>query len=723
MTIPTDDIGTIVGILGLSAVGLATIAVNIYRFVRKKIYDQVDKKQLGKDYDHFLEKARSHGAFDPKRDVRLWKVVEQREKQIYEKLLLAINEDLELRLTRRAPGSTVKKLSDVCGSGYVEPKFEKMPDRFSGSNITDEKPILLSQITFHNLVVVGRAGTGKTIMSLRLARQATLNGQSPICVINFEDFSNGQAPNHLKSLFDLATYLGMKYHIAESPLEFSILSNLISSKVRFIIDGLDEISRSISKSNMEDFLSSWLFQNAIVVCARETYFQSNLAEDPTIENKSVLRILELEEQAITPAIETIFKSFELEDQASLLNTLIQLREDFESVKEITRNPLVLTMFVELGDGLSGVYDIATLYERFISIACEKDISRNSLSLDSNSLVSILKDLAWQLFKLEERNADSGQFLSRENMRRAASRVAPRIAYEDLQEVLKNSALMISAPLKTSQAPDRWVFIHRSFEDFLVAKRFYDWLVEDSAHGGDFTMYLETPDVSYYLKELFQRIVQESTFQIRACRRLHEKLRKLIADQDASSDLLEKTSLNFQAGQAAYHLGIIANEDSRIYLQSLVQSTEEFWIRRAAAIGLAFSGAGSSLNNLIDEMRSKATDGDLELVQQNIGIELGFYGDQEFDPQNPYVDLGSPSCGELVGTIAKELNLDIEAPNWRMCLFNLVCLSKYRPCSLDSFKTELEEYKPLLINALSQLENEPAMAVAPEVQELRSLLIE
>jgi len=204
-------------------------------------------------------------------------------------------------------------------------------------------------------------------------------------------------------------------------------------------------------------------------------------------------------------------------------------------------------------------------------------------------------------------------------------------------------------------------------------------------------------------------------------RLKRNLDSLLAAREGTTDEFTARNHSFMAGQMAYYLGMVVDDSTYSSLYDIATLETEFWIRRAAAIGLAFGGYPAALNRLIDEMKDAIAGGDFCLARKNIAIELGFYGDQRLDPRDPTLDLGGQSCERLVTRLCSELCSDAEMPNRRMALFDIIYLSQHRSVSEASFESTLLQCKAVLGKALDRMESERNAIDFPEVREVRSIL--
>lgn len=709
-------------VLGLSLAGLGNGLYRIVRWIGLRVAERADRRALGdKEYTNWRRLADQSGVSIGQGG--LTRHIKLTAEELSAAAVDALSLEIGGRLDRPASGTVNLTYRDLLESDDL-----LMPTAFASE---DGETTVLSRgplptegpAAAKGLLVVGPAGTGKSMLcrSLEHAWLRDPERASWVVALDSLDFpaSGGSGLATGSRDWFLSVLQQRLFQDPLSAFERRVFSEFMDDHVLVLVDGLDEITSHLTISDTERFLTSWTFRRSSVVTTRHSHYESALFGNPSIQR--FFRIVfsrTASEMDLSNYIDSLSRRFLAPADADVRATETKaLRARDPAIRELTQNPLLLTMLVsthEFGRG-SGPIDVSSVYRAFVRQSLERDAKAGRNSIPIDVMVSALCELAWLRFR------GSAAQISRSSLYTAVADV-PFPARAQVVDALEACPLLTLQMRGSVSREDYDIrFYHKSFEDYLVARRVDDWLRGKSEVGSDFFEYIDSPEVTFFLKEAIFRLNSEPSLRGFAARRLRELLEETLRSRRQVPDERSARVRNFAAGQVAYYLGILGEVDVRLWLERVVTQEADFWVRRSGVIGLAFGGAPAAFHAFIDEMCAGIAAGDLAMARRNIAVELGFYGDQVFDPLDPTCDRGTDSCRRLVSRSIVELTLDVEAANWRMILFNLNYLARYREASLRSFATEITEQLPELMRVLRSLKRDREKASFPEIGELEETL--
>lgn len=737
------DVSTLATVLGFGAVGVFVAAKFVATRLLATIYELVERRQLGSQYDTMRKLAIEDGAFDPKKNIRLYPILMESVTDANRALIVSNTERLAARLNRLASGSTKLRNKDLLSSETLLLPFCFSRDidgcsldleEFSATVLRPAPEGPGSPGNRRHLLLAS-AGFGKSLTCLAMekdAREDDVLGDRLIFMVTAEDFadheqhSSGSATlgDEWWSVNLFASRLGWR---SPSELQRRALRREIQDNAVILIDGLDEIAARLDSSSFELFLQSWLFLQARLVTSRASFYRAALEGHPAVRSHERYWLNTPTALAREGFMEGVCLALHGESGGTKFRMLKKLLQDHESLAELTETPLLLMMLLEIDhvERWTGVQiDTVGVYEEFVRQVLDRETLRLQKVISRDTLLAIYQEMAWLLISADSRD-ETHSGVTRAQLLEINRRLARRGNGANEQSVL--DAIMASPLVLIVASPGlRGVglqvsFTHYSFPEFLVAQWAFGWMSGDSERGDDFFSQLETPGVSAFLKEYLARSLTHPVTARAIGNRLARKLDALIAAERTAADEGLGRRRTFAAGQVAYYLGMIDDPRTRPALAAMASSDADFWIRRAAAIGLAFGGQSNSLNGLVDEMHHQISKGDFTHARKSIAIDLSFYGDQPFSILDPTGDAGGPTCRRLVTRQCHELCADAEVANRRNCLFNIIYLFRHRPQSKESFVETFRETGPMLWKALDDIEN--AGAHIPELAEVREIMRE
>ena len=724
-----STVEAIVAIVGLSVLGLITAFRRAYGWLIARLHRRSDRLKLGdREYAVWQRLAKQSGLdLDGESVVRQIADVAT---ELSASVVSGLRSEITERLAKPASGTIGLTYGDLLEEPdlLIDQKFVDSDGNVlvggSGRTLVERTSDPLRR----GLLLVGDAGTGKS-MACRWIEHYSLRQPSPttwLFTIDVHDAGDTEAGTYAVGSSDwlLGVVERRLFQAPLSPFERKVMSEQLDSSLELIIDGLDEIAARMSTSDAERFLDSWAVRHASVVTARSSFYETSLVGRQTLGPLRAAFACEPDERQLVRYIESLSRRMypAAEAAAAHAAAALGLRERVDAVRELTRNPLLLAMYVSLRSfDQTASPTASTVYREFVRQSLNRERTEGRTALPLDILIPALCEIAWLDFQ------SGSSFATRTTLYDAVAAL-PMVPPSERFAVVKDleGCLLLTlwdAPALAAE-DYRASFYHKSFEEYFVARRVEDWLCGRVAdRGSDFFFHIDTPEVTFFLKEAIEGIDDDPALRQEASIRLKNLLIESLEARTSASDEGAARLSNFAAGQVAYYLGMLGDRSVQRWLEDLVETESVFWIKRSAVIGLAFGGAPAAFHRFIDEMRSGIEQGDMSLARMNIAIELAFYGDQPFDSLDPTYDAGGDSCRRLVGRSFLELGMDVEAANWRMILFNLNYLARHRAGSSRCFREEISSRRDELLAELQVMASDPTRSRFPEITELFAVVSE
>ena len=733
-------------ILGFSVVGVYVVIKRILLLLIRSLVRRSDRRKLGPEYNKLVKLMERDPSFDRKSP----RSIAKHTKRVGDELRQLITECLAARNAAsealHASGSTRLRYRDILTrDGLLMPlsfQDERTKEILSIGLLVDDIKRQRSEaedISRARYLIIGDAGTGKSLSGIFV--EATINTQSVSGVswvfsLRAEDFLRGShqevqslvGREDFGSLAWCAEILAKRIGLAQpSELQRYQLMRILEYDALITLDGLDEIVQRLGRCEGERLISSWLFRKADIIWCRTVFYYTFLLGTAAISDVRVVSIQMPDMVDRTRFLNAACLAIHGENSAPALATIERGLREQPAIASLVQTPLLLMMLVEITEdsaALQIVNDSVSVYSAFLTKILRRDSSRVGFLWPEGIVSAILSDLAWTVFVVSRSVRRGIDRIDRVAVRDAIHRHIPTITQADLSALEEGILeLPIFHTSRELSSPYHYTvyFSHESFGEFLVALKLYQWLLDKSQGGEEFFDVIETPGISYFIKNYIARLRLSEKDQAIAAQRLDDLLTcQLRKATGAPSEIAGRIG-TFSAGQVAYYFGMLANATQRKVLEKLADSHEEFWIKRAAAIGLAFGGDAKALDRLINSMWSDMEAGDFSTARKNMAIELGFYGDQEFDCLDPTRDTGCTKCERMMTQIARQLDSFIESPNWRMDMFDVLYLAKHRPESRGDFDRVCGALRPRFLVWLKSAKLNPRLNCYREVGELDLLL--
>lgn len=711
-----NNIAALSAVLGFGLLGVLVAAKKLFINVRGLILTYTDKRYFKDRYLHCRELAVRDGCYSRTEAKSLVTAIQELKESVTSSIVVSLQDRLRVQLARHASGSTTLTMGDL----VREEKF-RLPLRFLDHR--SEEPINIATLydrllragsqpgpTAVKYVLRGGAGWGKSLACLWMVAKSTLGDDAAldgkvILLITVEDVGTNDALGSEAWLIDaIARRVGRAFL---SDLQREVVADFIHNRSLIVIDGLDEFYERLGTTAGDAFTTSWVFERAHLIATRTSHYEASLRGMPIVRRHEILDIPEASMHERLAFINEVCRTKNEEGAASQMAAIVRVLEKSTSLEQVSRAPLILMMLTEIPAsdlGLQGSFRSVDIYRTFIDQLMQRDSGRLRDVSSPDELASIYRRLALCIYETIRNHERALGALDIAELRNTISAGNARTLSEVRQletAILDSPLLRVSRADPADKSSILVAFAHESFLEFQVASLVSHWARGLEQEGASFFDFLESPGVSVFLKEYIDKLKSNPSSQARARTALLDLLDQLAMRLSVASSERDGRIAVFALGQVSYYLGMLANDTVASKLTNLASTNHEFWVRRCAAIGLAFGGRSSEFDKMVDELVDATDRGDFYLPRKNIAIELAFYGDQPFNRLDPCADSGLPDCRRLVSTVVREMQLEIEAPNWRMGLFNLFYLAFFRPESAKSFLATISEYRDELLRLVER----------------------
>ena len=715
---------------------------------RRQYALQDDRKALGLDYGVIFQHAMNTGLLDADPSRSLKTIYTEQYQLVFATLLewqkrVALHEQSRLvsgSLSFRF-GDIIKKSSSLCIPLRLRCPSLNVTTTIGFLKLFDQP---ISSLVDRPVAIVGDAGFGKTFLCHNvLAHVVAEHSDRIVIIIRPDDIETISKSSHsFLSLYAVADWLAEQvFADATLPIHIHIIRSLLAEQALVMVDGLDEIVPRIPDTFRSRAYNSWLLKNAHVITTRFWHYQHLRDHTDIFSHRHTIvidRLTVADCDSFLRAALKLITPMHAERAFTACRTALEgLSSSFPSTPSLPvatstgppavagATPLLLLMLVELsqvflkGGDLSYAVDI---YGHFTSRILRQELARHDATVDELAARHFLQDLAWKMFASgkDDRQATFTALSDSEvnALTSEHSESVPGLT-QFAQRIVADSALL-QKRLHSSISVEFVTFTHQSFLEYLISERVRDWILGNRQGGDDFIDQLETPQITVFIKEFIDKIAQVPVFRDQAVRTLASQLQIDIQARNAATTELDRRKYTFRIGQIVYHYAMFRRMPDDLINLALQDSS--LWVRQAAAIGMAFGGNPNPLHSYIDQLRLDVRNGNFVNVGAHIATQLSFYGDQEFDLLDPTRDLGGMSCRKFVTRVVHELWLSAEAANWRVNLFDLLFLSRYRPSAQASFAEALTEVRDSLSAVLPLIRGRYGDTY-PEIRELETVLAE
>jgi len=353
----------------------------------------------------------------------------------------------------------------------------------------------LGEKNYPILVILGDFGTGKTTYVTNLIKQFAdryvkdNDFYLPISVQlkNFTKFWN---------LEDLIKNYNILYGLSINDFE----NKFRQGKILFVFDGYDELPKgTVEKFNEVNSLVS--ARNKVIITSRTHYFENKedeeLSLDPesmdftgiSLKDKSKVKIVYISlfsENDIKRYLkryfgvnwfaryETINKIYNLSDLSKrpiLLNLIVQTLSDFSlTTGEITQSKL---------------------YDTYVN----KWMNREKRKVNPKYVSVVMEELAFKMFTENKNVITIDEIYETVDRKFRADIMKGRVDIDDINKKIRTASFIYR------DSEDNFVFMHRSFMEFFIAKKLSQEINEDIIDSNILRKKMLTPEIISFIKEM------------------------------------------------------------------------------------------------------------------------------------------------------------------------------------------------------------------------------
>ncbi|MGB2804668.1 MAG: pentapeptide repeat-containing protein [Candidatus Zixiibacteriota bacterium] len=340
-----------------------------------------------------------------------------------------------------------------------------------------------------HLAVLGDYGTGKSWLCVRLAKKLgdafreAPSGRPVPLLLSFKSYRSGMELDEM-----ISRAISRDYGLKDCD-SYRIQETLRNRKTILILDGLDEMAREVGRRDaLVQFtrLGVPSAARAVVTC-RTHYFLSGTEQrevfNPETDvllrgsapNFEILHLKLFDETRLEDAIRRRVKLGDARHVMSFVRSTYNL-------PELCARPVLLALVCESYEALQAIkreVTSADLYESYLKAWLTRELRSGRLAIAPHEVLAFFENLAETLLR-----RNTLWLRGREFGKRVAT-FAGELGLSDGESKSLARQLATSTFLKRSGG-NGWEFVHRSFQEYLYAKRFFRWECETNGEG-DFSV--------------------------------------------------------------------------------------------------------------------------------------------------------------------------------------------------------------------------------------------
>ena len=317
--------------------------------------------------------------------------------------------------TRRVPGSTRLRLSDLLASGGMLMPFRARSIIGKDQQQFDpvDRAVNSARQTHPPLFIAAPPGAGKSTLAYtvwnQLAEPLIVNGADgaadiglvPI-LIDLRDYREEVMSPDFGSREWLIRRLDDSVGSSNAFNWVSISTSGLGVPTRafIILDSLDELLAALPSNAIAEIVNRFTFRVAQVICCRLQFYERYLNTIPfAYGDVAQLELPRRDEQ--WSFVHDYYKACFPQVAEGLEKQFRRRLESSPRLADVCRNPLRLTMALDLlsplSDELPRSTDLSTLYSAYIDNLLKVEAARRDSILEPEAKFELLKNLAWKFY--------------------------------------------------------------------------------------------------------------------------------------------------------------------------------------------------------------------------------------------------------------------------------------------------------------------------------------
>jgi GTPase SAR1 family protein len=503
---------------------------------------------------------------------------------------------------------------------------------------------------YPKLLIWGQPGAGKTTFLKHLAIHTIQElGQKIIPIfISLKTFADEEEKPHLIDAIkgELMTYASASASLVQDLLD--------EGRCLILLDGLDEVRDAESSRvyrNINNLVEQFSKNSLVLTCRTG-------ASEYTFEYFTEVEMADFNEHQVMMFVKRWFTSSQ---EPKLADEFLEEIEKSRSIKELTTNPLLLTMLcLVFEDYYKLPKNQYSLIDDAINVLLRKwDASRrierhwvNQFNLTHQRKVDMLSQIAYEAFNQEPQKyfwqvGELEKLISHymENL----TEISPKTLAVDSLAVLKT--IEANHGLLVKQAKDLYSFSHLTFQEYFVAN-----YVVESRNPEILKEVVQKHLTNYQWREVFLMIAGRLANADEFLKLIFSQINKLVSSKTLQDMLIwldDVTTLHAVKSSSWRAFYLFVDQDFELYINSQTKIDSNLALKLAVMLK-EFNDERETIIK-----RSQLSNFALNLVDIYAKVSVKGY-DQEFEPQkiNPLlrkelpVSLNSPQLRGGV-TIDKE----------------------------------------------------------------------
>lgn len=580
------------------------------------------------------------------------------------------------------------------------------------SNKHDLNNLIVTEVkksVTNKYVLMAGGGQGKTAASLSIYNDLVsmyFNEETDYLPI-YIDLPNTVGIEKIDCDEAFADFLCTIYLADDTELEsfrVAILNKIRERKVYLIADAMDEYLGGRSLIEAREISENKLFLDfANLITIRSYDFKRYLTNT---KFSSIVTSLSLLEWDADKYNEYIRRYLTYKGNPEKIEAIKKIVKDSDAFKLMATNPLRLNMIIEvcLAKASKDVIKLERLYATYFKQLINREIIRlNSVEIEDVEIFNCLKELAWLFYTKNDGSNSAGMIFENE-----FDALIQKAFSDDKQKKIKQIVMgtqIICAEEFTSLGGKVIHFSHNSYYEYFISSFIVGCMMSKKVECLKlFFCHYITSVVSQFIRET----MASSQFGALAPDYRTEMVKPLLTV--FIENKCEKTDVDFSRkrlarGQVAYYIGNLRTEIGKNFLMQEYENEKDPWVLRDIVFGLAFGNSSEYSDKYIALLLEERKCGGSEKNDINIGYYLSFFGDQQFDPLDPGKDQGFPGVSNTLSRILYFLASPEDKQAWRIHLYTLVDLFKYRKASKDEVVSFLKIHKETVLERLGALQSE------------------
>lgn len=650
-------------------------------------------------------------------------------------LISNVEDALERLLNRFVSGSYSIQVRDILNSADFNLKFRWRYYLNSTPNFNDIHEYLLPQngtATSVKKIILADPGIGKSTLTYSIYLKTFdlfKSGYSRACPIHIDlsEYSGDVSFGTQAWIDSFLNVLGDKSGVKW--VKRTDNNQAFEAIPFFILDSLDEYLANCTVNEIQDILNKPIFKEANIIGCRAQFYEYYISSSNKsfIKNYENFVLLPWDELYHLNYTQWFFSRF-YDTQEVRIDNLIERLQNSKDLWDLCRVPIRYNMILEILARNNMNFDLVSrlisIYHNYTIMAIKHESSRNKTVLNIDEKIHCLKHLAWEFYDERKIGDDFHKIrFSRENMINLFEKDKfIRNKHSDLngvvEDLIKGTVLIEDSNDEFEKSFISVKFNHKSLQEYFVARYIYETSIIEKSHHelSNFYRSFISQEIDQFYKDYFAKLNRDLILLDISCHNYIEAYKLNEPEHlDTNNVLLRKRIAKQQLG---YNLGHFKAQKSSLFLESILNSEVDEFVKRSIVIGSAIGGHKNSLDDYVNDL-AKDPSSSSNLI--NIGFQLSYFGDQPVNIFEPYVDQNFPKCSNTVKKLIHVINEEKNRGSWRIDLYTILYLAHHREISKQNFAETMKENLGHFQEAIELFMNDPICKNWPQTKEAIQLI--